>query len=159
MKSKSEKISLLGKKKGAKRSKSASKGLKLAKRESAADARRRIAQSFAGNAVLTVLLITLVVLFVLVQQRNLDLEKLLPHVRSQNVEFELFSFFTIFLKLSTKPRPPIEGFESQLAEMLEKKDEVHLIQRDTPISLPELSQVDLDTLNAAPKESFYSSSI
>ncbi|CAG5094363.1 Oidioi.mRNA.OKI2018_I69.XSR.g13488.t1.cds [Oikopleura dioica] len=132
MKSKSEKISLLGKKKGAKRSKSASKGLKLAKRESAADARRRIAQSFAGNAVLTVLLITLVVLFVLVQQRNLDLEKLLPH-------------------LSTKPRPPIEGFESQLAEMLEKKDEVHLIQRDTPISLPELSQVDLDTLNAAPK--------
>ena len=84
MKSKSEKISLLGKKKGAKRSKSASKGLKLAKRESAADARRRIAQSFAGNAVLTVLLITLVVLFVLVQQRNLDLEKLLPHVRSLN---------------------------------------------------------------------------
>ena len=62
------------------------------------------------------------------------------------------------MKLSTKPRPPIEGFESQLAEMLEKKDEVHLIQRDTPISLPELSQVDLDTLNAAPKDSFHSCS-
>jgi len=128
--SQAEKVSLLAKgslKKSSKRSKSSRGNLKLAKRESAADARRRIAQSFAGNAVLTVLFVTLVVLFVLVQQRNLDLEKLLPH-------------------LSTKPRPPIEGFESQLVEMLEKKDEVHLIQRDTPISLPELSQVDQQTL-------------
>lgn len=81
--SQTEKVSLLAKgslKKSSKRSKSSRGNLKLAKRESAADARRRIAQSFAGNAVLTVLFVTLVVLFVLVQQRNLDLEKLLPHV-------------------------------------------------------------------------------
>ena len=64
------------------------KGTKLAKRESAADARRRIAHSFAGNAVLTILLVTLVVLFVLVQQRNLDLEKLLPHV-SRKLGFKI----------------------------------------------------------------------
>jgi hypothetical protein len=38
--------------------------------------------------------------------------------------------------------------------MLEKKDEVHLIQRDTPISLPELSQDDQKTLAAAEKVSF-----
>lgn len=81
--SQTEKVSLLAKgslKKSSKRSKSSRGNLKLAKRESAVDARRRIAQSFAGNAVLTVLFVTLVVLFVLVQQRNLDLEKLLPHV-------------------------------------------------------------------------------